>query len=93
MLSNLNMTHGVVFSQMLLLALIEKGTTREDAYAIVQRNAMKSWQEGIDFKDLLINDKEVAKYLQGKDLDQIFNVNNFLKNVDYIFNRVFGGVK
>jgi adenylosuccinate lyase len=93
MLSNLNMTHGVVFSQMLLLALIEKGTTREDAYAIVQRNAMKSWQEGIDFKDLLINDKEVAKYLQGKDLNQIFNVNNFLKNVDYIFNRVFGGTK
>jgi adenylosuccinate lyase len=93
MLSNLNMTHGVVFSQMLLLALIEKGTTREDAYAIVQRNAMKSWQEGVDFKELLIKDKDVAKYIQKKDLDQIFNVNNFLKNVDYIFNRVFGGVK
>jgi len=93
MLSNLNMTHGVVFSQMLLLALIEKGTTREDAYAIVQRNAMKSWQEGVDFKELLIKDKEVAKYIQEKDLDQIFNVNNFLKNVDYIFNRVFGGTK
>ena len=93
MLSNLHMTHGVVFSQMLLLALIEKGTTREDAYAIVQRNAMKSWQEGVDFKELLIQDKEVAKYLQEKDLVQIFNINNFLKNVDYIFNRVFGGTK
>jgi adenylosuccinate lyase len=93
MLSNLHMTHGVVFSQMILLALIEKGTTREDAYATVQRNAMKSWQEGLEFKELLIEDKEVAKFLQEKDLVQIFNISNFLKNVDYIFNRVFGDKK
>ncbi|HPK54184.1 MAG TPA: adenylosuccinate lyase [Smithellaceae bacterium] len=93
MLSNLQMTHGVVFSQMVLLALVEKGTTREDAYAIVQRNAMKSWQEGTDFKELLIKDKEVAKYLKEKDLSRIFNVNNFLKNLDFIFKRVFGGGK
>jgi adenylosuccinate lyase len=91
MLYNLNLTHGVIFSQMVLLALIEKGTTREDAYTIVQRNAMKSIQEGLEFKELLTKDKEVAKYLQAKDLAQIFNVNNFLKNVDYIFNRVFSG--
>jgi adenylosuccinate lyase len=93
MLANMNMTHGVVFSQMVLLTLIEKGTTREDAYSIVQRNAMKSWQEGVDFKELLIKDKEVAKFLQEKDLAKIFNVNNFLKNVDYIFNRAFGSEK
>jgi adenylosuccinate lyase len=93
MLSNLHMTHGVVFSQMVLLALIEKGTIREDAYTIVQRNAMKSWQEGVDFKELLIVDKEVAKYLQEKDLVQIFNINNFLKNINYIFIRVFGEAK
>lgn len=90
MLDNLHMTHGVIFSQMVLLALIEKGTTREDAYAIVQRNAMKSWEEGLEFKELLIKDKEVAQYLQEKDLAKIFNVNNFLKNLDFIFNRVFG---
>ena len=90
MLDNLHMTHGVIFSQMVLLALIEKGTTREDAYAIVQRNAMKSWEEGLEFKELLIKDKEVAKYLQEKDLAKIFDVNNFLKNLDFIFNRVFG---
>ena len=90
MLANLNMTHGVVFSQMVLLSLIEKGTTREDAYAIVQRNAMQSWMEGIEFRKLLTEDETVQKFLNDKDLDGIFDVNNFLKNLDFIFNRVFG---
>ena len=90
MLYNLNMTNGVIFSQTVLLALIDKGTTREDAYAIVQRNAMKSWQEGIDFQALLQEDPEVNKYLNKDELVSIFNVNNFLKNLDFIFNRVFG---
>ena len=89
MICNLNMTHGVIFSQMVLLALIEKGTTREDAYAVVQNNAMKSWQEGLEFRNLLEKDSTVAKYLQKKELAAIFNVNNFLKNLDFIFNRVF----
>jgi adenylosuccinate lyase len=93
MIYNLNMTHGVIFSQMVLLALIEKGTTREDAYAIVQNNAMKSWQEGLDFRDLLEKDATVTKYLPKKELAAIFNVNNFLKNLDFIFNRVFGDKK
>ncbi|PKN76386.1 MAG: adenylosuccinate lyase [Deltaproteobacteria bacterium HGW-Deltaproteobacteria-10] len=90
MLYNLNMTHGVIFSQMVLLTLIEKGTTREDAYAIVQRNAMKSWEEDLKFQDLLEQDSTVAKFLKPEDLASIFNVNNFLKNLDFIFNRVFG---
>lgn len=90
MLDNLNMTHGVIFSQMVLLKLIEKGTTREDAYAIVQNSAMKSWHEGISFRTLLVQDETVKKYLDEKDLAEIFNVNNFLKNLDFIFERVFG---
>ena len=90
MMANLNMTHGVIFSQMVLLSLIEKGTTREDAYAIVQKNAMKSWEEGIEFRELLAQDEMVQKYLNEKDLSGIFNVNNFLKNLDFIFTRVFG---
>lgn len=90
MLANLNMTHGVIFSQHVLLSLIEKSTTREDAYAIVQRNAMKSWHEGIEFRKLLEQDETVRGFLTAKDLDGIFNVNNFLTNLDYIFNRVFG---
>jgi len=89
MLANIDMTHGIVFSQMVLLSLIEKGTTREDAYAVVQRNAMKSWQEGITFRSLLEQDDIVKKYLNEKDFNIIFNVNNFLKNLDFIFNRVF----
>ncbi|MCX5850226.1 MAG: adenylosuccinate lyase [Deltaproteobacteria bacterium] len=93
MISNMDMTHGIIFSQMVLLALIEKGTTREDAYAIVQNNAMKSWREGLEFKDLLEKDSIVTKYLKKKELAEIFNVKNFLKNLDFIFNRVFGNNK
>jgi len=89
MLENLNMTHGVIFSQMVLLALIEKGLSREAAYAIVQQNAMKSWAEGIAFKELLEHDPAVKKYLRKKDLAAIFDVKNFLKNLDFIFGRVF----
>lgn len=89
MTANLNMTHGVIFSQMVLLALIEKGTTREDAYAIVQKNAMTSWRDGIEFRQLIAQDASVRKHLNEKDMDAIFNVNNFLKHLDYIFDRVF----
>ena len=89
MLENLNMTHGVIFSQMVLLKLIEKGMSREAAYAVVQRNAMKSWQEGIEFKSLLQKDKSVMTCLNRKDLDHIFKVDHFLKNIDFIFSRVF----
>jgi adenylosuccinate lyase len=78
---------------MVLLALIEKGTTREKAYAIVQRNAMKLWKEGLEFKDLLERDSAVTKYLKKKELTAIFNVNNFLKNLDFIFDRVFKNEK
>jgi len=93
MLDNLNMTHGVIFSQMVLLALIEKGTTREVAYAIVQRNAMKSWLEGLEFRDLLEKDPIVTRYIPKKELAAIFNVKNFLKNLDFIFDRVFKNKK
>ncbi|MDM7988005.1 MAG: adenylosuccinate lyase [Smithella sp.] len=89
MLYNLNMTQGVIFSQMVLLSLIDKGITREDAYAIVQNNAMKSWQEGLEFKDLLEKDSTVTQYLKKKELTAIFDVKNFLKNLNFIFTRVF----
>ena len=63
MLANLNMTKGVIFSQMVLLKLIERGMSREDAYRVVQRNAMRSWNEGTDFQLLLLEDKEVMSYM------------------------------
>ncbi|MEA1936377.1 MAG: adenylosuccinate lyase [Thermodesulfobacteriota bacterium] len=93
MISNLNMTRGLIFSQMVLLKLIEKGTSREDAYAIVQRNAMKSWEEELEFKQLLIKDKEVMSNLSTEDIESVFRMENFLKHVKYIFSRVFGEEK
>lgn len=90
MLANLQMTKGAIFSQMVLLKLIEKGISREEAYAIVQRNAMRSWQEGIEFRELLMKDAEVISRLNPDDLTAAFQIQNFLKHVDFIFNRVFG---
>jgi adenylosuccinate lyase len=90
MLVNLQMTKGVIFSQMVLLKLIERGVTREDAYAIVQRNAMRSWQEGVEFRELLLQDGEVNSQLGPEELAGVFKVENFLTHVNFIFDRVFG---
>ncbi len=91
MIENLNLTHGVIFSQMVLLKLADKGMTREQAYAVVQENAMRSWKEGIEFKELLLSDRRVKSYLDPKQIEGIFRLKNFLGNVDYIFRRTFGG--
>ncbi len=90
MIVNLNRTHGVIFSQMVLLRLIDKGMTREQGYAIVQKNAMKAWQEEISFQQLLMEDPDVRDYLSEEELQSVFKIDNFLKNVDVIFKRVFG---
>ena len=90
MLANLQMTKGVIFSQMVLLKLIEKEISREGAYAIVQKNAMRSWQEGLEFKELLLQDDEVMSRLNMDDLEGVFQVGNFLEQIDFIFSRVFG---
>jgi len=89
MMANLNMTHGIIFSQMVLLALVEKGLTREASYTIVQKHAMRSWTEGLEFRVLLEKDAAVKKYLSKKDLAAIFNLKNFLNHLDFIFERVF----
>jgi adenylosuccinate lyase len=90
MLANLNMTRGVIFSQMVLLKLIDKGMSRENAYAVVQKNAMESWQEDSDFKRLLLEDDEVMSYLNTQDINTVFRIENFLGHIGLIFNRVFG---
>jgi adenylosuccinate lyase len=90
MIENLNLTRGVIFSQMVLLKLAEKGMTREQAYAVVQENAMRAWQEGIEFKELLLSDGRVKSCLGAKEIDAVFRLENFLGNVDYIFKRTFG---
>jgi len=90
MLYNIGMTKGVIFSQMVLLKMIERGISREAAYTIVQRNAMRSWQEGLEFQDLLLRDADVLARLNVDDVTRIFRVENFLKKIDLIFNRIFG---
>jgi adenylosuccinate lyase len=90
MLANLDMTHGVIFSQMVLLKLIEKGMSREAAYAVVQKHAMRSWEEGRPFRQLLLKDRDVMACMTQREIDAVFDVNNFLGRIDFIFERVFG---
>ncbi len=90
MRENLNLTRGVVFSQMVLLKLVENGLSREDAYRLVQKNAMASWEGGFDFHSLLLQDPEVMANITKEDIDAIFNYDNFLSHVGLIFKRVFG---
>ncbi len=85
---NLELTNGLVFSQTVLLKLIEKKMKREQAYRIVQTVAMKCWKEKISFLKLLKEDKDVMKYLNEKELNEIFNYDKSKKNVDFIFRRV-----
>jgi len=90
MKDNMTKSYGLYNSQRVMLALMGKGLGRDDAYDIVQRSAMRSWKEGIEFKKILLKDKEVKKYLMAKEIDEIFDLSYYLKNVDYIFRRVFG---
>ena len=90
MLKNTNKFGGIVYSQRVLLKLIEKGLTREDAYRLVQRNALDAFENDGDFMINLLNDKDVEKLLTPKEIDAIFNKSDFLKNVDIIYSRVLG---
>ncbi|HEB76606.1 MAG TPA: adenylosuccinate lyase [Nitrospirae bacterium] len=87
--ANIGRSFGLYNSQRVLLALTEKGLSREDAYALVQRNAMKSWQEGRDFRSLLSQDPEVTRHLSADELSSLFDLAYYLRNIDYIFRRVF----
>lgn len=91
MQKNLDRLGGLVSSQRALLALIEDAKiSREDAYKIVQNNAMKVWQEGADFKELLKNDPEVKGKISDKKIEEIFDNSYHIKNIAHIFSKVFG---
>ena len=91
MKKNMELSKGLYFSSRVLVALVEKGLSRDEAYDIVQRNAMKAWDtEGLMFKDALLQDPDVVSRLSKEEIDKIFDVNNFLKNIPYIYTRVFG---
>jgi len=91
MLRNLNQMKGLVFSQKILLDLTQSGVSREDAYRLVQKNAMKVWEEGKDFQTELLNDAEVVGALGEAKIRESFDLSYHLKHVDTIFKRVFGG--
>ncbi len=90
MLENLNATKGLVFSQPVLLALIESGMERQAAYVVVQRNAMKVWDEGSEFKTLLLADSEVKERVPRERLERAFDLQHELRHVGAIFARVAG---
>jgi len=89
MMENINKSYGLYNSQRILLKLTEKGLSREDAYQLVQRNAMQSWEKRTDFKELLKQDTQIKKHLPLQEIDELFDLSYYLKNVDYIFKRVF----
>ena len=90
MKKNLERLGGLIHSQRVMLALTQKGVAREDAYAIVQRNAMRVWKDEGDFLSLLAADKDVRKHLSAAELEQNFDLGYHFKHVDTIFERVFG---
>jgi adenylosuccinate lyase len=90
MLENLQLTRGLIFSGQLLLALTRKGVSRETAYEWVQRNAMKVWDEGGDFRSRVLQDADITSRLTREEIEAIFSLDTYLRNVDRIFARVFG---
>jgi adenylosuccinate lyase len=90
MINNMNKFRGLIHSQRVLLALTQAGVSREDAYTLVQRNAMKVWEEGRDFLEELLGDKEVRGALSEDEIRSKFDLEYHTKHVETIFARVFG---
>jgi adenylosuccinate lyase len=90
MKANLEKTGGLIFSEAVLLRLTEKGLSREEAYHVVQRNAMRVWEEGKDFKHLLSEDEVIQRLLSPGELDELFDAKTHLAHVEEIYGRVFG---
>src|SRR4030095_3868060 len=88
-LENLAATRGLIFSGQLLLALTQKGVSRESAYEMVQRNAMRVWDEDEDFQKLVKADRDIASQLSPSEIERVFSLDTYLRNVDAIFDRVF----
>lgn len=90
MIRNLDLTSGLIYSQRVLLMLTDKGVKREDAYRIVQDNAMKAWDEGTSFKELIKKDEEIKNLLNQDEINKCFDPKYYLQHTDYIYKRVFG---
>jgi len=91
MKANLESTGGLVFSGQLLLDLVEHGVSREDAYRMVQRHAMRAWKQGLNFRELVLKDKKITRRVPRQQIERAFDLKRQLRNIDKIFARVFGG--
>lgn len=89
MIKNIDLTRGLIFSQMVLLALLKKNISREYAYQLVQKNSLKAWKEDLDFKNLIQSDKEIIKLLSQDEINKCFSLESYLEKIDYIFDKVF----
>jgi adenylosuccinate lyase len=89
MARNLEKLQGLIFSQQILLALVEKGCSRQHAYSITQKNSLQAWSTGESFKQLVLSDPDIQNYLSNNDIDETFSLNQHLKYVEEIFARVF----
>ncbi len=89
MLRNINLTRGLIYSQRVMLRLVEKGVEKLKAYECVQRNAMESWEKELDFKELLKRDPCITEFLTLDELDELFDPKYYIRRIDDIFNRVF----
>jgi adenylosuccinate lyase len=89
MRANLESTRGLVFSGQLLLDLVESGVSREDAYRLVQSHAMRAWKEDLNFRELILNDREISGRVPRAKIERAFDLRRQLKNIDKIFARVF----
>jgi len=88
MMKNINLTNGLVFSQVFLLTLAKKGVSREDSYALVQRNAMECWKTKRPFKELLMADDDIRSRLSEEEIEEIFSFDRYTEHVDFIFRRI-----
>jgi adenylosuccinate lyase len=88
MLKNLERTGGLIFSQEILLALVDKGLTREKAYRIVQESAMEAWNEGQDFKGLVMANEEINKRLSYAEIEQLFEYDKLIERVNIIYKKL-----
>ena len=86
---NLNLLRGLIYSQQVMIRLMAKGVQRRSAYEMVQRNALKVWNEGREFKEVISEDPEILNYLNKKDIDELISLDYHLKHVEDIFDRVF----
>jgi adenylosuccinate lyase len=88
MQKNIELTNGLIFSQVILLELTKKGVSREQSYSLVQRNAMECWQTKQPFKKLILNDDEILNYLSQEEIDDIFSLEKYKKHIDFIYGKI-----